>query len=309
MCENHGEDDLADLKEKTMKVSEAIEWAKSRLTEAGLTDPAPDVEYLITSLLGVRRHELYLDPDRNLTPAETARFREYVARRAAREPAQYITGHVEFYGREFRVTPATLIPRPETELLAEEGLKVLPPSGTGVAIDLCTGSGCVAVTIAAESPGCAVYATDISTDAIAVARENARSLGVEERVRFLAGDLFAPLDEINEQDDKIEAGLIVTNPPYVSSGDLAGCEPEVRDFEPRGALDGGPDGLDIIRRIITDAPRYLRPGGVLLMEIGYDQAGRVRELAAASGRWKPVELIKDFSGIERIVRLELEGGE
>jgi len=293
------QDALNDL-ERPRTVGQALERAKGDLWEAGLPEPGPEAEYLLMGVTGLKRHELYLAAGQALGAEDAERLAAFIERRKRREPVQYITGEVEFHGLSIAVAPDVLVPRPETELLVDEALKACKGRAAPTVIDLCTGSGCVAVTVAIERPDCRVFAVDLSEAALKVAGGNARRLGVAGRVTFLSGDLFAPLEGRG-----VRADLIVTNPPYVPTGDIEGLEPEVRDFEPRVALDGGPDGLDVLRRIISGGPGHLAPGGMLLAEIGYGEAEGVGEIAAATGAYGPAEFIKDYSGVERIVRLSL----
>lgn len=221
-----------------------------------------------------------------------ARLEALARRRVSREPVAYITGSREFYGRDFRVTPAVLIPRPETELIIDEGLKILRAGSEGIAVlDVGTGSGCLAITLALERPGASVTATDISADAITVARENARALGAD-RVQFLQTSL-APLN----------AGpfdIIVSNPPYVSTRDRSTLAPDVRDFEPATALFGGDDGLAVIRELAQAASRALVPGGWLLMEIGFGQSATVNDILTNAGLAVD-RIVPDLQGIPRVV--------
>ncbi|MFQ5737008.1 MAG: peptide chain release factor N(5)-glutamine methyltransferase [Thermodesulfobacteriota bacterium] len=288
---------------KNPTVRDALKSATRSLEAARIEDPASEAEFLLTHLLRIKRHELFTGPERVLTDAEAVALASFLARRAAGEPAQYITGETEFRGLAFRVTPDVLIPRPETELLVDTGLKAAALKATSgahgnappVAVDLCTGSGCIAVSLARELPGWRVYATDISKAALAIARSNARSNGVAERVEFLEGDLFAPLAGVR-------AHLVLSNPPYVTAAQMEALQPEVAHWEPRGALYGGPDGLDFYRRIVREAPAHLFAGGSLLMELGFGEALAVRGLLEADGRYAEIEITKDFAGIERVVR-------
>jgi release factor glutamine methyltransferase len=271
--------------------------AAKALAEAGVPDPLAEAEFLLTHILKCTRPGLFLEPARLLTDGEAASFKEAVERRKKREPAQYITGDVEFRGHTIKVTRATLIPRPETELVVDEALEAAGAmGGNALVVDLCTGSGCIAISVAAELEGSRVYATDISTAALEVARENAVLNGVAGHVEFLEGDLFAPLPGRL----KGAVDIIISNPPYVSLPEMEGLAPEVRDFEPGTALLGGADGLDFLRRIIEEAPVYMKKGGLLIMEIGYSQSEKVREMAGKDGRYEEVTLRKDYSGIERI---------
>ena len=222
------------------------------------------------------------------------RYREHIRRRAAGEPVQYILGQTEFYGRDFRVTPAVLIPRPETEVLVERVLERIEGIQDPIVADIGTGSGVIAVTIAAERPDARVTATDISPDALAIARENASVHECADRIDFREGDLLAPLGE-----ERCHA--VVSNPPYVADADRETLQREVRDHEPSEALFGGPDGLAIIRRLVESAPEHTLPGGIVAFEIGAGQADAVRSLWHDAAPDWDVEVARDLAGVERIV--------
>ncbi len=266
-----------------------IGWTQGYLARAGADAPRLTAELLLAHVLGCDRVRLYLDFDKPVAPAELARYRALVRRRAEGEPTAYLIGAREFFGRAFRVDARVLVPRPETELLVEAALALLPPDGA--ALDLCTGSGCVGVTLALERPAARVVATDLSLDALAVARENAERLGA--RLELLGGDLFAPLPAGARFD------VVTANPPYVPSGELLRLSREVRR-EPAAALDGGPDGLAVLRRIVAGAPRWLRPGGALALEIHETHAGVVPALCRAAGLLG-VELRHDLARLPRLV--------
>lgn len=229
---------------------------------------------------------------------EPARFRACLARRAAREPLQYIEGTAEFLGRAFRVTPDVLVPRPETELLVRRALAFLTASAGGArALDLGTGSGAIAVSAAAEAPGSAWIASDLSAGALAVARDNAARHAVSGAVRFVQGDLAAPFADALFD-------CVVANPPYVASTEIPSLAPEIRDWEPRLALDGGPDGLDFYRRIGREVPRVLCPGGRLLVEVGAVQSAEVGRILRETG-WVLLGVVRDDAGIERVIEAEV----
>lgn len=281
-------------------VSTALRWAEGELKKSGVPDAAIEAEYLLCHLLKAKRHELYLDPSRPLTGKEAAALDEFVQRRIRREPSQYIAGETEFRGHVFKVTKDVLIPRPETELLVEEALKAAKgfKDERITAIDLCTGSGCIAVSLAKELTGCSVYATDISEAALDVAKGNARLNGVEGRVTFSRGDLFEALPPGLAG----KAHLILSNPPYVSEKDMKGLVPEILDYEPHNALYGGEDGLDFYRRILHASPRYLRKDGWVILELGYGQYRSVKALAEKEGVYESIDVRKDYSGIERVFK-------
>jgi release factor glutamine methyltransferase len=244
---------------------------------------------MLSSALVLDRVGLYVNFEKPLLLEELAVYRGMVARRAKREPLQYILGTQEFMGLEFRVSPAVLIPRYDTETLVKEAVSRV--SDAKRVLDIGAGSGCIAVALAKLLPDAEISAVDSSEAALAVARENAGRNGVN--VRFAFGSLFGPFG--GERFD-----LIVSNPPYIPTADLAGLQPEVREYEPKGALDGGPDGLDFYRQIIPAAPGHLASGGLLMVEVGIGQAGQVRELFAVAG-YDAIFTARDPGGIERVV--------
>ena len=275
-------------------VRRVLEWTGKDFGARGLDSPRLDAELLVADALGIDRVRLYMDLDRPLLPAELHQVRERIARRRAREPVAYILGRREFFGRAFEVGPSVLVPRPDTELLVERALELLDAPAAGPVLDLCTGSGAIAVTLACERPALRVDATDLSASALATARANAGAHGVADRVALLEGDLYAPVAERRY-------ALITANPPYIAEAVLATLQPEVSQHEPRLALAGGGDGLDVIRRIVAGADARLAEGGVLLCEIGSDQAERARALAAGAGL--SARTHRDLAGHERLVEL------
>lgn len=286
--------------EHGLTASEALIWTFGELSRNGVPFARDESEFILMHVLRCKRSELFLNARRELTEEEEQVLRNAVARRIRREPSQYIFEEAEFRGLAFKVTRDVLIPRPETELLVEEALKEADSikDRPVEVIDLCTGSGCIGISIAAGIKDCEVFATDVSGKAIAIAEENANRLGATEKVRFGLGDLFGPVPE----GLKGRTDMVLSNPPYINEKDMAALEPEVRDFEPGEALFGGKDGMEIIRRILTEAPEWLRPGGLLLIEIGYDQSGMVTVEAGSSGRFDDIEIVKDYAGIGRILK-------
>jgi release factor glutamine methyltransferase len=264
------------------------------LDSAGVPEARRDASSLLSFVLGKDRTFLISHAEDIVDDGSVDQLREFVERRAAGEPLQYITGVQDFYGREFRVTPDVLIPRPETELLVEAALEVTKADRAFVC-DVGTGSGCIAVTLLCEMAGARVVAVDKSAAALEVAKINAAKHSVADRAEFVVSDCFDALDA--RQFD-----LIISNPPYVSESALNGLQREVRDHEPRVALSPGPDGLSVIRRLLTEAPAYLKPNGHLLMEIGFDQGEKVRNLINES-RWSLLEVRPDLQCIPRIVVL------
>src|SRR3972149_3144061 len=283
---------------------EALRAVFAELSGRGVPEARTEAELMFMHVLGARRHELFLDAMRELSKDEEKALEAAVRRRLEREPSQYIFGEACFRGLELKVTRDVLIPRPETELLVEEAVKEAGRlKGETIIIDRCTGSGCIAVAAAREIPGSRVFAADISAAALDVARENARRAGAADRIRFFQGDLFAPLpDELRGR-----VNMLLSNPPYVADGEIKTLEPEVKDFEPIAALSGGPDGLAFIRKILFEAPEFLSPGGLLLMEMGYDQAKEARALGEGTGAYESIEIIKDYGKIERILKARRKG--
>ncbi len=266
-----------------------LTWTKGYLAEKGVENARLEAEWLLCAATGLDRVGLYVNFEKPLSEAELAEVRGMVVRRARREPLQYILGTQEFMGLEFAVSPAVLIPRHDTEVLVEEGLK--RAKGGSRILDIGVGSGCIAVALAKQLPDAEVSGGDESAEALAVAEKNAVRHGVTVRLR--QGSLLAPF--LGERFD-----LIVSNPPYIPTADLAGLQPEVRDFEPRGALDGGADGLDFYRAIIPAAVDHLTGDGWLLVEVGIGQADEVRPLFAMAG-FTEIFTARDPAGIDRVV--------
>ena len=240
---------------------------------------------------------LIAHPEYELTGDEAARFGIYVTRRENREPFQYITGQQEFYGLEFAVTPDVLIPRPETEILVEEAIKELRKLNELKKFAFCeigVGSGCISVSILHNIPSATAVAIDISQKALAVAKRNTERHGVADRLSLRIGDVFGGVT------DKFD--MIVSNPPYIPDADLTDMQKEVRDFEPHNALFAGSDGLDVVRRIIGEAPEHLNPGGLLLIEIGFGQSEILGDLVDPT-IWSDLEFIPDLQGIGRILKV------
>jgi release factor glutamine methyltransferase len=263
-----------------------------RLTEAALPTARQDAEWLLAAVLGVERLALYLEPERGLAEADGGRYRALVARRAGHEPLQHLLGYEDFRGLRLRVTPDVLIPRPETEGLVAWALELLGLASPLIA-DIGTGSGAIACALATARPDARVLATELSPAALTVAEGNVRALGLADRVRLLAGDLLEPLAA-----EPGRLAMIVANAPYLPSGILPSLPREVFGFEPRQALDGGPDGLAVIRRLLAAAPAALRPGGWLVLEIGEDQAAIVAGLMDARG-FVDVAAREDLRGVTR----------
>lgn len=283
------------MAERVWTVSDALAWTVGFLERTGDDHPRRSAEWLLSAATGLSRVELYAYHDRPLSPEERERYRTLVSRRAEGMPLQYVTGEMPFRHLVVHVTPGVFIPRPETEVLVDVVLEALADVAEPVVLDLCTGSGCVAVSLASERPGARVWAVDVSERAVEAARRNALHAGVEDRVQVVHGDIFDPLPR--ELLGTVD--FIVSNPPYIPSADLPELPSEVLGFEPHEALDGGPDGLDVFRRIAAGAPAWLVSGGGLALEL---DTGRVADAAALlEGSYECVTVRKDLTGKDRIV--------
>ena len=276
-------------KNETWTILKVLTWTKGYLAEKGVDNARLEAEWLLAAALGLERIGLYVNFDKPLGEAELAACRGLVARRARREPLQYILGSQEFCGLEFAVAPGVLIPRHDTETLVAEALRRAPAART--VLEIGVGSGCIAVTLARSLPEAVVWGVDISPEALALAWRNAERHGV--RLTLAEGSLFEPYP--GERFD-----LIVSNPPYIPTADLDFLQPEVREWEPRGALDGGPDGLDCYRRLVPAAPAHLIPGGWLLVEVGIGQAEAVQEMFARAG-FGELFVAQDPGRVDRVV--------
>ena len=277
---------------RSWRLLDILENTSRFFASKGLENARLQAELLLAAVLGVKRLDLYLQFERPLHRSEVDRYREYVRQRLQRVPVQYITGVAAFRHLELTVTPAVLIPRPETEVLVDVALELLPEGGR--VLDLCCGSGAVALSLAQEAAA-EVVAADVSAAALEVAKANAERCGLAERIEWHCGDLFAPLRDIAPFD------LVAANPPYVRRSDLAQLAPEVRDYEPHLALDGGEDGLAYYRRIAQEAADFIRPGGHLLLEVGDGQSAAVEDLLARSERLIEVQIRPDLNQIPRVV--------
>lgn len=282
-----------------MKIFEAIAAADRRLKRERIENSRVDAEILLGAVLGRNRSWLLARLHDSLGDDRLNDYHRLIARRAGREPLQYILGYEEFRGLRFSVNRDVLIPRPETELLVEAAQKAVEAVPSPLIVDLCTGSGCIAVSLARELPQARLIATDRSEAALAVARANAASHGIANRISFLPGDLFRPLESLNFAE---KADAIVSNPPYISEQDFDALQPEVRDYEPSMALLSGEGGIGIASAIITKSPDFLKTGGTLLMEMGMGQDKELRQRVEASGRYDRPDVLKDFSGIDRVIR-------
>jgi release factor glutamine methyltransferase len=276
-------------------IDRVLRWVADDFRTKGIETPRLEAEILLAHALGCTRIQLIVDRDRPLMPAELTEYRAMVGRRRRMEPVAYLRGEREFYGHAFRVDARVLIPRPDTETLVETALlRTRDRSMFGRMLDLCTGSGNVAIAFAKERTTWRVDATDISAEALAVARDNAVRVGAVWSIRFLQGDLFEALAGEGSYD------LITANPPYIPAREIEALAADIRDHEPRLALDGGPDGLEVIRRLVRGAPAYLVDGGVLAMEIGADQATAGTDLLVAAG-FEDVRVDQDLGRRDRVV--------
>jgi release factor glutamine methyltransferase len=287
---------------KNWTVIDLLNETQAYFEKSAIATPRLDAELLLASCLQKDRIRLYLDFEYQLTPEELARFRELVRRRRNKEPVAYITGFKEFWSLRLAVTPDVLIPRPDTEVLVEEVIKMvrLRVSGDPCCIlDIGTGSGAIALALARELPDAAICGLDLSPEALGVAQANARSCGHGSRVEFICGDSLSAVHE------NVRFDAIVSNPPYIPSADIETLEVDIKNFEPRLALDGGPDGLDFYRTWIPKIHRYLKANGFAALEIGAEQGRQVAELFAATGMYEDVRIVKDFAHKQRVVTAQV----
>ena len=282
-------------------ILESLRWTTDYFVSHGIDTPRLDAEILLATALGLSRLDLYLRYDQPLSAEERSRFKGLIKRRIRREPVAYILEQKEFWTVSLRVTPDVLIPRPETECLVEASLALIPTNPLMKIFEIGTGSGAVSIALASERTGHQIIASDLSEIALCIARENARLNGLDGVVQFFCGNGCLPLKETDGPFD-----LIVSNPPYIQSDEINRLEPEIRQYEPKMALDGGPDGLECIRQILTTAHRHLKSGGHLLLEIGWDQPGGVQTIVDAVGAYDHIAFLKDLGGRNRVVRLRKE---
>lgn len=289
---------MSEANSHMLTISELLRKTTGYLKDKGSSSPRLDAEVLMTEVLGLSRVELYTNYEQPLTPPEVDRYRELIRRRSVGEPVAYILGRAPFRNLTLSVDRNVLIPRPETEQVVDIAVQYLmegnwptPP----IVLDLGTGSGAIAISIARGFPEARVTATDASANAMELARENARTAGAADRIEFVHSDMFDALDPLTTFD------LIVSNPPYVSEEEWETLAPDVRDYEPREALFGGIDGLDYLRRLAVEAPQFLKPHGALVMEIGHLQGPAVLELMHASDLYRAVRVGQDYAGHDRIV--------
>jgi release factor glutamine methyltransferase len=277
---------------------EALNQAVDKFRSEGIDRPRTNAELLLGAVLNVRKIDLYLDRDRILTPQQVEKFGQFVQERLSGKPVQYILGSTEFFGFELKVNPSVLIPRPETETLVETVLENLRGVDRPRIIDLGTGSGAIAISLAKHLTGSHVYATDVSLEALKVAQDNARRHNVQEQIELLSGDLFEPL-----KGRKLEGTIncVVSNPPYVSAEEFETLPKEVKDFEPIVALKTDEQGLSFHRKIAQNSLDFLSPGGILALEVGLGQSSKAADLIRTQDGFNRIEIRKDLGGIERVV--------
>lgn len=301
---------------ETWTIQKLLNWVTGYFTEKEIDSPRLSAEILLSHVLGLKRIELYTQFGKLVDKEQLGQLHALVKRAGQDEPVAYLTGKTEFYSLELNVTPACMIPRPETELLVERAIEFLRArtaesatkqdglisggthTGARFVCDLCTGSGCIAVAIATNFPGAHIIAMDICDAALDVAAANVEKHHLKERITLLCGDLFDPLVP---QLDTSKFDLIVCNPPYVSAPEFEALERNVRDYEPKLALFAGDDGLDIYRRIIEKADLFLKPDAALMLEIGYAQGPAVTDLLEQTGAFAEIRIEKDFHNNDRIV--------
>ena len=272
-----------------------LDWTIGYLKDRGCETPRLDAEILLAHSRGCERIKLYTEYDAPLTPEERQTMRELVKRRATHEPVAYLVGFREFFGLEFEVQPGVLIPRPDTETLVVTALEAASEIDSPRILDLCTGSACIPVAIAANCPSSQLMAVEIDDTPFAVAQRNVARHELDSRFKLVQGDLFEAVGNGPSFD------VIVSNPPYVTDGEMKTLPPDVRDHEPHLALRAGADGLDIVRRIVAEADPYLTDGGALLLEIASEQAESVVKLFADTGKFEPAQIAQDLGGQSRVV--------
>ena len=290
-----------------------LAWMNDAFTQKGIDSPRLSAELLLSHVLGCERLRLYMDVDRPANEIERTTLRDLVQRAINHEPVQYLTGEAWFFGMQLMVDKRVLIPRPATETIVEAVLhhcKSRPgfggKTGEGVLIaDVCTGSGCVALALAKHLPGARVVATDISPDALVVARANAERLGLSDRVEFLVGDLLAPLAEHARAGHSKSLDFLVSNPPYIPDDEWDAVEANVKDHEPTLALRGGMDGLALVRPLLKEGPPLVKPEGLVLVEVAASRAEEALAIAESSPRVEHADVMQDFEGLDRVVRQTL----
>lgn len=279
-----------------------LRWAEKELKSKDIATARHDSEIMLACVLKINRIGLYLEPYREITNEELSQFLQMLNRRFNFEPLQYILNKEEFHGNDFLVTKDVFIPRPETELLVEKAVSIIKSNrgenDTINVVDLCTGCGNVAISIAKNIPNTIIFAVDISSSVLEIAKKNVMKEGLQKRIKLLKGDLFEPILPLNMENS---IDIVVSNPPYIARESLNELPLEVREFEPEIALDGGPGGIEIHRRILENSPTFLKKSGFLLMEIGFNQATILKELIKMNNFLDGVEFEKDILGIDRVL--------
>jgi release factor glutamine methyltransferase len=278
---------------------EILNQAVEKLRLARIDRPRTNAELLLGAVLNQSKADLYLDKDRILTSDEIEKFNQFIEERISNRPVQYIIGTVEFFGLEFKVDERVLIPRPETETLIEVVIRQLANKKKPKIIDLGTGSGAIAISLAKNLKEAFVYATDVSEDALEVAKENALKNEVDNQIEFLYGDWFAPLKNKNLE-GQIDG--VVSNPPYVSKDEFEALPKEIKDYEPVVALKSEGEGIAFHKRIIEGSFDFLKKSGLLVLETAFDQAGKVEDLIRQSDNYSDIRIVKDLGGIDRVVK-------
>jgi release factor glutamine methyltransferase len=288
--------------EEPWTIGRLLEWTDGFLRKKGCESPRLETQMLLAHVFGCKRIDLYTRFDEVASDEARQKFRELVLRRVEGCPVAHLVGHKDFYAMEFEVTPAVLVPRADTETLVDEALRLAKPLSEPHVLDVGTGSGCIAVTLAHRHKGARLTAVDVSPEALAVAARNAARHGASDRIRFLEGDLFSSIPAGERFD------LVVSNPPYVPHAEIARLAREVRDHEPRLALDGGPDGFAVIDRLLAASPAYLKPGAHLLLEIGADQKAAALARVADHPDYEAVKVIDDRAGRPRVLSARRKPG-
>jgi release factor glutamine methyltransferase len=281
--------------EQSWTIGRLLDWTSGFLKQKGSESPRLDAEVLLAHALGCRRIELYTRYEEDAAEEARQRFRELVRQRIEGCPVAYLVGRKEFFSLEFEVNRDVLIPRPDTECVVVEGLRLAKPLAEPDVLDIGTGSGAIAVTVAKQHKGARMTATDVSPAALAVARRNAERHRLAERIRFLEGDVFGPIPAGERFD------FVLSNPPYIAHGDMENLPVGVRQYEPRLALDGGPGGYAVFERLVAQAPQFLKPGGYLIVEIGAPQEGPARQRLEAHGGYELAKTVRDGSGHPRVL--------
>jgi release factor glutamine methyltransferase len=286
-------------------ILKVLKWTTSYFKSRSIESPRPSAEILLAHILKINRIDLYLQYDQPLNSNELEKFKALIKRRASHEPVAYITGIKEFWSLELVVTKDVLIPRPDTECIVEASLSLLSGASDGNSeltpmhiLDLGTGSGAIVLALAKEQPMHNYFASDCSIEIIKVAKKNAKKNNFDEKVSFFTGDWLSPLN-----DEKISFDMIISNPPYIRTGDIAGLQPEIYEYEPRIAIDGEEDGLSSLKHIICSAHTLLKRYGTLLLEIGHDQRDAVSRIIENCGKYENIVFSKDYSGYCRVVQM------